>query len=89
MYIELPELCSGIFNGTAISINPMKSNPVNTGKYKFLGSDYKFSQYNYTTTDFDTRLQGVLTVEFMDDFNMSDSVSQKVNFSEWFMFIFV
>ena len=75
-------MCSGTITGTANSVNPFKPDPVDTTSYEFRGTNNKFIKYNFITNDFDSRLEGLLTVELMDDFNMSDVVSQEVKFSE-------
>ena len=75
-------MCSSTITGTANSINPFKPDPVDTRSYEFIGVDTNFWKYNISTGYFDSRLEGLLTVEFTDDFNMSKDVSQKVIFSK-------
>ena len=75
-------MCSGTITGTANSINPFKPDPVDTTSYEFGGTNNKSKKYNFITNDFESRLEGLLTVELIDDFDMSHVVSQEVKFSE-------
>ena len=80
MYTELPKLCSGTIIVT--SNNPFQPDLVNTRSYKFEGFDTDYRKHKFTTGYFANRQEEVLTIEFMDDFNMNSVVSQSVTFSE-------
>ena len=82
MYTEFSKLCPGTITGTANSINPFKPDPVDTTSYEFGGTDNNSLKYNFTINDFESRMEGLLTVEFMDDFNINDIISQEVKFSK-------
>ena len=75
-------MCSGTITGTANSINPFKPDPVDIRSYEFIGVDTNIWKYKFTSGSFDSRLEGVLTVEFTDDFNMSNDAPLKLHFSE-------
>ena len=75
-------MCSGTITGTANSINPFKPDPVDTTSYEFGGTNNKSVKYSFITNDFDSRLEGLLTVEFMDNFNINPVISQTVKFSK-------
>ena len=74
-------MCSGTITGTANSINPFKPDPVDTTSYEFGETNNNSIKCNFTTNEFESKLIGVLTVEFMDDFNMND-ISEYVKFSK-------
>ena len=80
MYTEFLKLCSGTIIVTGN--NPFQPDLVNTRSYKFEGFDMDYRKHKFTTGYFDSRQTEVLTIEFMDDFNMTSVVSQSVTFSE-------
>ena len=80
MYTDFPKLCSGTIIAT--SNNPFQTDLVDTRSYKFEGFDMDSMKYEFKTGYFDSEQEEVLTIEFMDDFNMNLLISQTVNFSK-------
>ena len=80
MYTDFPKLCSGTIIAT--SNNPFQPDLVDTRSYKFEGFDMDYLKYEFKTGYFDSKQEEVLTIEFMDDFNMNSVVSQSVTFSK-------
>ena len=80
MYTEFPKLCSGTIIVT--SNNPFQPDDVNTRSYKFEGFDIDYMKHEFKTGYFDSRLEEILTIEFVDDFNMNSVVSQNITFSK-------
>ena len=74
MYTEFPKLCSGTI--IAASNNPFQPDLVDNRSYKFEGFDMDSMKHKFTTGYFDSRQEEVLTIEFMDDFNINPVISQ-------------
>ena len=80
MYTDFPKLCPGTIIVT--SNNPFQPDLVDTRSYKFEGFDMDSMEHKFKTGYFNSRQEEVLTIEFMDDFNMTTVVSQSVTFSK-------
>ena len=80
MYTEFPKLCSGTIIVT--SNNPFQPDLVDTRSYKFEGFDMDSMKHEFTTGYFASRREEVLTIKFMDDFNMTTVVPQSISFSK-------
>ena len=80
MYTEFPKLCSGTIIVT--NNNPFQPDLVDTRSYKFDGFDTDYRKHKFKTGYFDSRQEEVLTIEFMDDFNINPVISQNVTFSK-------
>ena len=80
MYTEFPKLCSGTIIAT--SNNPFQPDLVDTRSYTFDGFDMDSMKHEFITGYFDSRQEEVLTIEFMDDFNINPVISQSVTFSK-------
>ena len=80
MYTDFPKLCPGTIIVTGN--NPFHPDLVDTRSYKFESFDMDYMKHEFTTGYFESRQEEVLTIKYMDDFNINPVISQNVTFSK-------
>ena len=80
MYTDFPKLCSGTIIAT--SNNPFQPDLVDNRSYKFEGFDMDYMKHEFTTGYFASGQEEILTIKFIDDFNVNPVISQNVTFSK-------